>query len=518
MQRYPRPGEPILPRLLRPLVIDRRPAAFLDADSALLARSALGPEAWTLLPPETCRRLSQLVVDRVQTRVSALPDLVRNSPLPEPRLALALPLERRTVNTIRRGIADRSSAGAWTVERYLGMDRFGGRALVDLLAALEARAGWVEPVVEAMVTTGGDGPWSARALDQAIALLAPQLPISERQASAELIRKGLATGPVDVREIARAAVALGRRAPFQVIELGGSRVIVKLSDLTAARTTYRIAVRAIQGWGAATIRAVAAQLRVVIQAVVTTSFVERVLQGVGSFRWLDRKDGWFWFTERCNPLVANLKKIFSVATRLPVTRLWTALFRTRSGPPPSVEAIRQICAEVPETQIGGGDVFVERPFDRATHLGETEGRVARLLQATPAGMSGREVRGAARAAGLPWAPVLRQLRCSPVVEGPSDGPYRLVGSADGAQSAGDPDQLVEPVLRSLNQRRLPQEARHRRPGQTGRPHRAANLGVRHPFRDGLQQAGDPALRVAEVRGAGERAIDRHHVVINPRAR
>ncbi|HMF43148.1 MAG TPA: hypothetical protein VKQ32_20895, partial [Polyangia bacterium] len=157
MQRYPRPGEPILPRLLRPLVIDRRPAAFLDADSALLARSALGPEAWTLLPPETCRRLSQLVVDRVQTRVAALPDVVLTSPLPEPRLALALPLERRTINTIRRALGDRSSVGPWTVERYLGLDRFGGRALVDLVAAVEGRAGWVEPVAEAKVTTGGEG-------------------------------------------------------------------------------------------------------------------------------------------------------------------------------------------------------------------------------------------------------------------------------------------------------------------------------------------------------------------------
>jgi len=522
MQRYPRPGEPILPRLLRPLVIDRRPAAFLDADSALLARSALGPEAWTLLPPETCRRLSQLVVDRVQTRVAALPDVVLTSPLPEPRLALALPLERRTINTIRRALGDRSSVGPWTVERYRGLDRFGGRALVDLVAAVEGRAGWVEPVAEAKVTTGGEGKWSARALDEAIALLTGHLPISEQQASSELIRSGLAVGPVDVREIARAAVALGRRAPFQVIELGDSRVIVKLSDLTTARTAYRIAVRAVQGWGTATIRAVAAQLRVVVQAVVATSFVERVLQGISSFRWLDQKEGWFWFTQRCNPLVDNLKKVFSVATRLPVTRVWNALFRTRSGPPPSVEAIEQICAEVPEAQLTGSDVFVERQFDRAAHLGETEDRVARLLEAKPAGMSGREVRGAARAAGLPWTPVLRMLRFSPVVEGPSDGLYRLVGSTahagSDAGSADGSDELVKPVLRSLHQRGLPEEAPNRRPGQAGRPHRAANLGVRHPFRDGLQQAGDPALGVAEVRGAGERAIDRHNVVSDPRAR
>ena len=135
--RYPRHGEPIVPRLLRPLVIERRPSSHSDGDNELLSRFDLGPEAWSLLPAETCRRLSMLVVDRVQTRVEALPEQALKMPLPDPDEALKLPIEGRTANTLRRECR-RGAAGPWTVERYLGLRRFGGRALVDLLAAMEA--------------------------------------------------------------------------------------------------------------------------------------------------------------------------------------------------------------------------------------------------------------------------------------------------------------------------------------------------------------------------------------------
>ena len=50
---YPRPGEPIVPRLLRPLVLERYPGSFAtDPDSLLLARDELGADAWQRLPPE----------------------------------------------------------------------------------------------------------------------------------------------------------------------------------------------------------------------------------------------------------------------------------------------------------------------------------------------------------------------------------------------------------------------------------------------------------------------------------
>jgi hypothetical protein len=425
--RYPRKGEAIVPRLLRPLVIERRPSSRSDPDREMLARLDLGPAAWARLPPETCERLSMLVIDRVQTRIHMLPESARRHPLPEPRVALTLPLERRTVNTIRRSLRTRG-AGRWTVARYLALPRFGGRALVDLLAAVEAR----QAVPPESAEDGARGALlSDRGLDRALRLIAGQLPVAEEQAQAALVREGLVEGPCDLAALARTAVQMGRRAPFRIAEVGGSRMLVGLADVTAALATYRIAVRAVQGFGTATIRLVADRLALVLHAVVATGFVERLLVGLSRFRWLDRRDGWFWFAQRQNPLVDDLRRIFSIATNLSFGRLWAALFRRREGPDPSPEAIAALCSAIPDAAVGAGVVTVDPPFDRAVYLSRTENRVAALLEAAPTGLSAPEIRDRARALGLPWASVWRLLGSSPLVELSPAGRYRLVGAPAG---------------------------------------------------------------------------------------
>jgi hypothetical protein len=430
--RYPRKGEAIVPRLLRPLVLDYRPVPRADRDVEMLAQVDLGPGAWTRLSPATCERLAMLVVDRIQTRVHMLPDIARNHRLPDPRVALSLPIERRTAGTIRRALRG-AAPGPWTVDRYLKLRRFGGRALVDLLAAIEAHEG---AIAETMVEgpADADAPQGAlasqRAFDDALRLIARRLPMSEDQACTELVREGLITGSSDLAQLPKLAVRLGRSVPFRTIEVGGSRMLVRLSEVTTARATYRIALRAVQGWGTATTRAVAGRLRLAAHVVVAANFVEQLLIGIDAFRWIDRREGWFWFAERRNPLVDDLRRVFSVATRVPFARLWAALFRRRQGPAPSPEAIAELCAAVPDARIGDGVVTVDRPFDRAVHLGGTENRVARLLETAPAGLSGPEIRARTRALGLPWSSVWRLLQYSPVFEVSAGGLYRLVGAWD----------------------------------------------------------------------------------------
>jgi hypothetical protein len=430
---YPRLGEAIVPRLLRALVIEPYPGRRRDADSDLLSNLDLGPEAWTALPPDTCRRLAMTVVDRVQTRLRALPPAAMGYPLPAPTVALTLPIERRTANAIRRQLRASTPAGeeeppsAWTVERYLSLPRFGGRALVDLLAASE---GGLDGATgqDAAPQPHPDAGLTAQDVDQAIALIQRRLPISEARANEELANHGLARGPVDVRALARMAVRLGRHAPFHLIDLGGCRVIVRLSELTAARAAYRFALRAAAGWGATTVAAVAARLRVTAPAARGAEFVRRLLVGMAAFRWLDRADGWFWFPSMRNPLVNDLRKILSVTARIRLDRLWAALFRLRPGPPACPEAVHELCAAVPGTRVTAGIVTIDRPPDPRGQLGELEGRLARLLAASPAGLREGQIRGMIRMLGLPWTGVARLLRSSPVVERGATGLYRLVGS------------------------------------------------------------------------------------------
>jgi hypothetical protein len=419
---YPRPGEPIVPRLLRPLVLERRPSPFpVDPETELLAREDLSARAWTRLPSETCRRISLLVVDRVQTRLRPLPDAIRDAPMPAPDAALALPIERRTANTLRRALGARADGETWTVGRYLKIRRFGGRALVDLLAAVEGDAGRLIPRPARSI------PDADRDLHDALLRIARQLPIAEDQLDLGE-RRGRRSVPLDVTKLLRSAAQLGHEVSFRVIALGGTRIVVRLSDLTAAHAAHRIAVRAVRILGAATIDGIAAQVRATMHSPIDGAFTARLLSGLPAFRWLDRDGGWFWFEQRSNPLVANMRKVLSVVTRLPIARLAAVLFRARGGPRPSGAFVQYLCRAVPEARVAGGMVTVDKPLDRRAHLDERESRLVRFLETAGRGLSGMQLRWLVREIGLAWSPIWRLLHSSPLFEQSPDGLFRLVGS------------------------------------------------------------------------------------------
>ncbi len=95
---YPRPGEPIVPRLLLELVFDR-PAR--DAGSADLYRVAqAGANAWKIFPAEVCRDVGMKVVDRVQSRLQRLSKPCLATTLPDPNTALRFRREAATTPTI----------------------------------------------------------------------------------------------------------------------------------------------------------------------------------------------------------------------------------------------------------------------------------------------------------------------------------------------------------------------------------------------------------------------------------
>ena len=313
--RFPRPGEPIVPRLLREVILGRQPtAAAPGTEGDLLNSRNLGVDAWRNLPPDRCIQLAMAVVDRVQTRLQGLPAHVLEAPLPDPATALTFRLERRTTNTLRRALEE-GAQGPWTLERYLKLPRFGGRAVVDLLAAAEANGGGAnakEIVAE-------------RISDRALTIIARQLPISEKRVNEDLAACGAPT-PFDLRDLVRSTVGRGQIAPFHVLEIGGARIALRLSQLSTARAAYGVAARSIQSWGATTIASVAALLEPVPGSESSASFVEQVLVDLPAFRWIDRSNGWFWFVGRSNPLLDDLRKILSVTPRLPVVRAWNALF------------------------------------------------------------------------------------------------------------------------------------------------------------------------------------------------
>ena len=170
------------------------------------------------------------------------------------------------------------------------------------------------------------------------------------------------------------------------------------------------------------------QIRTTVDPTVDATFVERLLSGLPAFRWLDRRGGWFWFVQRSNPLIADLRKVLSVVTRVPVTRLASALFRTRAGPRPSPAAVQGLCTAVPEARVRNGVVMIDRPLDRRAHLNEGETRIVKVLESARGSLSDGQLRWRIREIGLAWTPVWRLLRSSPLFEQTSAGQFRLLGT------------------------------------------------------------------------------------------
>ena len=152
------------------------------------------------------------------------------------------------------------------------------------------------------------------------------------------------------------------------------------------------------------------------------------MTGLATFRWLDRDAGWFWLLQPSNPLLAGVRKVLSVVPRLPLVKLRAALLRARQGVTLSLEALRQICLAVPGTRVTDG-VVATAPAE-AVSLSELELRLVTILRAAqPAGLPDTRLRLMVRAIGLPWTPVLRLLRSSPLVQCGPDGRFQLVGTA-----------------------------------------------------------------------------------------
>jgi hypothetical protein len=311
---FPRAGEPIVPRLLREVVIDRH----APADLSQLAE--LGAEAWVRHSTETCRRMALSVVDRVQTRLEGLPERLRATPLPGPATMLNWRLEPRTANTLRRALATGGAEGSWTLGRYVGLPRFGGRAVVDLLVAVEAHGGRTVPMAEVR---------AERELEATVAYIARNLPISETRVREQLTDlRSVPTVPIGLSELARTCVRRGQDVRFRVVDLGGARIAVGLSEVTAARAAYAIATRAVAGWGAASTRAIAAQIRAAAGRPVEAMFVERLLSDLPSFRWLDRCSGWFWLVGPTKRPQENVRRILAAKSGISMSRLRRVLLRS----------------------------------------------------------------------------------------------------------------------------------------------------------------------------------------------
>ena len=243
------------------------------------------------------------VVDRVQSRIHQLPGSALATPLPDPGTVLTYGLEHRTINALRRTLSAGLVDGAWTLGRYLGLPRFGGRAIVDILAATEAHEGQLARRVGWRVE---------RQLEEKVTFVVRNLPISETRVRASLQDLPFSGGSnVDLPGLARAWVQRGNSVPFRIAVIGGVRIAVRPSQVTAARAAYRTASRAVAFGGSASVLEITAQLTRAAGVMVDAAFVERLFANLVTFRWIDRAAGVFWFAVAPGPFSAKIRELVS---------------------------------------------------------------------------------------------------------------------------------------------------------------------------------------------------------------
>jgi hypothetical protein len=308
--------------LLQEVVFDRHPSNDPGASNLYRVAQA-GLRAWKIFPAELCRRVAMTVIDRAQSRLQQLPKSVLSTPLPDPGTALSYSLERRTINTLERTVMSDEIGGPWTLGRYVSLPRFGGRAVVDLLSAVEAHEG---PLARrASLQTG-------RQLEQEVAFVVRNLPISEPRVQASTRENGvMESAKIDLSRLARSWVQRGHAVPFRLVAIGGVRIAVDPGQATAARSAYRTAARAVAFGGSASILEIATQLASAPGAPVDAAFIERLFSNLVTFRWVDRSAGVFWFAGTTTPFSASVRKSLLKARRR---------YRPRSSPSSAQAAMR----------------------------------------------------------------------------------------------------------------------------------------------------------------------------------
>ncbi len=137
---YPREGEPLAPSILRELL--DRPAPSWARDRGFACLADLDARVWSAFEAEACRRLANMVVERVRSRLpSASRALLRRTlgTLPPQIRSSDLALDVHTANTLARArLAARLPALAnMSVHELASVPGMGARCLVDLLCAWE---------------------------------------------------------------------------------------------------------------------------------------------------------------------------------------------------------------------------------------------------------------------------------------------------------------------------------------------------------------------------------------------
>ena len=315
--------------------------------------------------------------------------------------------------------------------RYCGFDGRGGTTLQNAGAEFGITAERVRQIVGEVVKRRGSELVAAPALAKAIAFVAARTPGFAHEIEEKLQAAGLTAGPFRVEGILRAAELFGKSAPFLVTETQRDRLVHSLPP-ESLDAVVRVARRAIERWGVASLDAVSSEVRDAAPEAADKRLIANVLTGAGDLCWLDATPEWFWLPSVSrNPLVRRIRRVLSVANPVRASELCAAVtrdYRLQShSPPPAV--LRELCRQLPGLRVADEYIEADPGIPPREVLGETEAAIVDVLAERGGVMRRAELASVCLKRGLNRSSFYSALAHAAVISSHPAGVVGLIGIA-----------------------------------------------------------------------------------------
>jgi hypothetical protein len=264
-------------------------------------------------------------------------------------------------------------------------------------------------------------------LAPAATLIARALPFAPEMLGALLIEGGVASERLDVDEVVQLFKTSDLPVPFRRVRRAGADVLVSPTCLASADALISAASATVSTFGLASVRLVIERVRSQGASTLDEAAAARVLATIPGFLWLDEASGWFSFSSSTSHVGLALRKIFTVAERLPLAELVSALAK-RAATVASVPrpVLVNYLSEIVGCDVRDGMVQPRSTFVPA-ELARAEGELVELLRRAGGRLTRAALRTQAVAGGIPPTTLRDFVRRSPfIVVGPRD--IRLLGS------------------------------------------------------------------------------------------
>jgi Sigma-70, region 4 len=134
------------------------------------------------------------------------------------------------------------------------------------------------------------------ALDRALRLVSKNAPRDAANIEQMLALKRVSARPFRIEGLLTAADVFGKNVDFRLDPAKTGRIVAPLTVESFVAITDRIARRAIEHWGAATIESILNEVRTETGSLLGPEIITDVLQLRSDLSWLDQNTGWFWLT------------------------------------------------------------------------------------------------------------------------------------------------------------------------------------------------------------------------------